>query len=149
MFITMFSTVVWTAIPIRNANGVYFESAEKPDYYPDVYVGRFPGITESEIDAIINKTIKYYSSTRNFRTGFNSSAFMLGLDFEIEYPGVGRQYCNTVKKVFPVSFVTDTLYEGYSPAPASQAVMDRLNSGYNYVYTQSHGDYHNINRKVN
>jgi hypothetical protein len=55
------------------------------------------------------------------------------------------QYC---EKSISGLFVTDTLYEGYSPALTSQAVMDRLNSGYNYVYTQSHGDYHNINRKL-
>jgi hypothetical protein len=135
--------------PDANGNGIYFESAEKPDYYPDVYTGRFPGNTESEIDTIINKTIKYYSSTRNFRTGFNSSVFLLGLDLNTNNPGEGRKYCNTVKRMFPAEFVTDTLYEGFSAGLSYQSIMDRFNSGYNFVYSQSHGDYHNIRQVSN
>lgn len=131
----------------KNNNGIYCEYEEDPDYYADVYVGRFPGNTEAEIEAIINKNINYYSSSRNFRTGFNTSSLLLG--FTIDRVGDGRKYCNNIKTELPVTFMVDTMYEGFTSDFNYQNIMGRLNTGYNFVYSQSHGDIHLIRQTEN
>jgi len=130
-----------------SGNGVHFEYSDKADSYEDVYVGRFPGNTEEEIDAVINKTIKYYSSDRNFRTGFNTSLLLLGMD--VFNAGDGRNWCNNVRTEFSSPFVRDSIYEGVSPDFGKEKIISRFNSGYNFVYSQSHGDYHVIRQTDN
>lgn len=130
-----------------SGNGVHFEYSDRADSYEDVYVGRFPGNTEEEIDAVINKTIKYYSSDRDFRTGFNTSLLLLGLD--VFSAGDGRYWCNNVRTEFSTPFVRDSLYEGVSPYFGKEEIISRFNSGYNIVYSQSHGDYHVLRQTDN
>ncbi|MDD4205534.1 MAG: C25 family cysteine peptidase [Candidatus Delongbacteria bacterium] len=130
-----------------SGNGVHYEYSDRADSYEDVYVGRFPGNTEEEIDAIINKTLKYYSSDRNYRTVFNISLMLLGLD--VFSAGDGRSWCNNVKTEFSDPFVRDSLYEGVSPYFGKEEIISRFNSGYNFVYSQSHGDYHVLRQKDN
>ncbi|MGD9707958.1 MAG: C25 family cysteine peptidase [Candidatus Delongbacteria bacterium] len=134
-----------------NDNGIYFEFSDYPDSYEDVYVGRFPGNTEEEIDAIINKTMNYYSSERNYGINFNSSLFLIGMNVgdEPEDVGDGRRYCNNVRTEFPAGFIRDSLYEGISPDFSKDGIIERLERGYNFVYSQSHGDYHLIRQKDN
>ncbi|MFO7809776.1 MAG: C25 family cysteine peptidase, partial [Candidatus Delongbacteria bacterium] len=131
--------------PDKNGNGIYFEVSDDPDYYQDVYVGRFPGNTAGELNSIIDKTINYYSAGRDYRAGFNTSAFFGG--FDIDYAGDGRELCNNAKEEFPETFTKDSLYEGLSPGFGRDGILSSLESGYNFVYTQSHGDYHNIRQK--
>lgn len=128
--------------PDSNANGIYFESEDKPDYYPDVYVGRFPGNSDIEIDAVINKTIKYYSFPRNFRDGFNTSLFLAG--FNVNMTGDGILYCENARSEFPEIFAADSMYEGVTYDFTHQNMMSKFNGGYNFVYSQSHGDVHLI-----
>jgi hypothetical protein len=130
-----------------NGNGIYCELEDEPDYYADVYVGRFPGSTEAEMDAIINKTVTYYSEYRNYRTGFNTSAFLAG--FTVETAGDGRKYCNNIKTELTAEFQVDSMYEGVTPDFNFDNMMSKFNSGYNFVYTQSHGDLHLIRQKDN
>jgi hypothetical protein len=124
----------------NNKNGIYCEFEDDPDYYADVYVGRFPGNTETELNSIINKNINYYSPARNFRNGFNSSIFFAG--FTVERVGDGRKLCNNIKTELPVTFTVDSMYEGFTPDFNYQNIMSRFNSGFNFVYAQAHGDLH-------
>jgi len=128
--------------PDSNANGIYFESEDKPDYYPDVYVGRFPGNSDIEIDAVINKTITYYSFSRSFRDGFNTSLFLAG--FNVNMVGDGMLYCENVRSEFSDIFTADSMYEGVTYDFTHQNMMSKFNRGYNFVYSQSHGDVHLI-----
>jgi hypothetical protein len=120
-----------------NGNGIYFEYNDYADPYEDVYVGRFPGNTAEEISAIINKTISYYSADRGYRVGFNPSVFLLGMD--VFNTGDGRKWCNNVKTEFSESFTIDSLYEGVSSGFSRTGIFEKLNAGYNFVYSQSHG----------
>jgi hypothetical protein len=133
-----------------NKNGIYCEMADEPDYYADVYVGRFPGNSEAEINAIINKNMNYYSPARNFRTGFNTAALLLGFGLTDSNPnsGDGRKLCENIRTELPGGFSADTLYEGSSPDFNYQSIMNKLNYGYNLVYSQSHGAVHLI-RQIN
>jgi|GEM_PF-1402980 len=133
--------------PDGNKNGIYFELEDEPDYYADVYVGRFPGNNEAEIDAIIKKTVKYYSSDRNFRTGFNTSSLLLG--FDVDSAGDGRRLCNNIKTEHPVTFMVDSMYEGVTPDFSYLNMMSKFNVGYNFVYSQSHGALHLIRQRYN
>jgi len=132
-----------------NGNGIYFEYSDYPDSYEDVYVGRFPGNTEEEIDSIINKTIRYYSSDRSYRQNFNSSLLLIGMDIgdDPEDDGDGRRFCENVRTEFPVNTITDSLYEDVSPDFGKTGIMERFIIGYNFVYSQSHGDKHVIRQK--
>jgi len=133
--------------PDGNRNGIYFELEDDPDYYADVYVGRFPGNNEAEIDALIHKTVKYYSSDRNFRTGFNTSSLLLG--FDVDEPGDGRRLCNNIRTENPVTFTVDSMYEGVTPDFSYQNMISKFNAGYNFVYSQSHGAIHLIRQRYN
>lgn len=129
--------------PDLNKNGVYFESADSPDYYEDVYVGRFPGNNEEEISAIINKNINYYSSERGFRASFNNSLFLLGMNVHQE--GDGQYLCNNIKTEFSTeTFILDSIYEEETTGFSKDTIMANFNRGYNFVYSQSHGDVHVI-----
>jgi hypothetical protein len=123
-------------------DAIYSCLDEDPDYYADVYVGRFPGNAEVEIDAVINKTIKYYSFPRNFRDGFNTSLFLAG--FNVNMTGDGIRYCEKVKSEFPDYFAADSMYEGITDDFTHQNMLSRFDAGYNFVYSQSHGDLHLI-----
>ncbi|MBN2857366.1 MAG: hypothetical protein JXN63_03085 [Candidatus Delongbacteria bacterium] len=129
-----------------NGNGLHFEYGDGPDNYSDVYSGRFPGNNVSEIEAIISKTIKYYSADRNFRSGFNTSSLLLG--FNVFSEGDGRSMCEDSRDEFPITFQTDTIYENISPDFSRNGILGKFNLGYNFIYSQSHGDYHTI-RQVN
>ncbi len=131
--------------PDSDGNGIYFQISDNSDHYEDVYVGRFPGNTESEIDAIINKTIAYYSPDRSYREGFNSSVFLLGMD--VFSAGDGRKWCNNVRTEFPPHFSIDSLYEGVSSGFGRDSILSALKAGYNFFYSQSHGDYHVIRQR--
>ncbi|MBU4485283.1 MAG: VCBS repeat-containing protein [Candidatus Delongbacteria bacterium] len=133
--------------PDNNKNGIYFEESDNPDYYGDVYVGRFPGNSEQDIDAIINKTIKYYSADRNYRSGFNTSLFLAG--FEMEFEGDGRTICNYLKPEYPATFSVDSMYEGVTPDFNYDNMIAKYNAGYNFIYSQSHGDTHLIRQTDN
>lgn len=135
----------------ENRNGIYCELEDNPDYYADVYVGRFPGNSEAEINAIINKNINYYSSARNFRTGFNTSALLLGFGLDDDFPnsGDGRRLCENIRTELSGDFTADTLYEGFSSDFNYLSIMNRLNSGYNFLYSQSHGAVHLIRQANN
>jgi hypothetical protein len=141
----IYSNLDWD--PDSNRNGIYFEGSDEPDYYPDVYVGRFPGNTKSEIDAIINKTVSYYSYPNSNNEGTAAEAFFAG--FNVSGIGDGRNYCETIRTELNTFFVADTLYESVAPSFTAQNILQRLDKGHNLVYIQAHGDDHAIRQKDN
>ena len=134
--------------PDVNGNGLYFEHDVSVDDYPDVYAGRFPGNTKEEIAAIVDKTIEYYSPHRNYRENFNTSALFLGFNVHVS-SGDGRRMAENSREELPATFTADTLYENSSPGFGRNSIISALNSGYNIVYSQSHGDLHTIRQRHN
>ncbi|MDA3884105.1 MAG: C25 family cysteine peptidase, partial [Candidatus Delongbacteria bacterium] len=131
----------------NNGNGIYFELFDYPDFYADVYVGRFPGSNQIELQSIIQKQINYYLGLVNQRSDFNTSLFLSG--FNIFIPKDGEEACEKVKNEFPTYFKIETLYEESSPIFNQQTLINALNLGYNVYYHQSHGDYNKVGQNDN
>ncbi|NOR44901.1 MAG: hypothetical protein GQ534_04880, partial [Candidatus Delongbacteria bacterium] len=130
-----------------NRNGVYFEQTDFTDFYADVYVGRFPGSNTEELNAIVEKSISYFTDDATQRAGFNTSSLLAG--FNIFFDDDGADLCEKVKEEFPSYFSINSFYEESSPDFSQETLINSLDLGYNIYYHQSHGDYNKVGQNEN
>lgn len=120
------------------------------DLYPEVYVGRLPTNTVSQVNLLVDKIIQYESSTNPTYT--NKVLFLAEVLFPIDwqYPDpIAMNGAGFAENIFydsmtdPDVFVTrmyqtDYLYPG-SVNENKAAALDSLNSGYNHAVHIGHG----------
>ena len=127
----------------ENNNGILAEVADNPDLYPDLFVGRFPANTITELESIIDKTISYYEGGPSDNDNFYNSLLTVGFDLEPENPDGGstQPYCLEIMNTMPDSYQNILLSEDNPFTFNQQAVLEHLNKGYNFVYANAHGSY--------
>jgi len=146
-----------------DGDGKYGEISDDVDWYPDVYVGRLPARTASELTTMITKIINY---EKNQPAGEWSRRMLFAgafLNFENEdgdgYPetDVATLHEKVKDDLLPLSFSHKRLYEKEGLDPSDYAseeelsfsnLQDEIGAGYIYVTLGAHGAPEGMGRKV-
>jgi len=146
-----------------NGNGKYGEVGDSVDWYPEVYVGRLPAQTPSELTTMVTKIINYEknppSGAWSRRTLF-AGAFLNYADEDGKgYPETDTATVQELVRtsLMPSAFTFTRLYEkeGLKPSDYSCEKMlslsnlqQELDIGYIYVMLGGHGAPEGMGRKV-
>ena len=118
------------------ATDLYYSTVVGDDYYPDIYVGRFPVKTANELDIIVDKTL-------NYENNFNQSDDWRQNILMAAHKQNGRYYIDTSESIrqFLVdeSYTANTVYTGGSSTGTTQDVIDLINEGTFIVNHRNHG----------
>lgn len=112
------------------------EVEDSLDYYPEIYVSRFPVRNTTEVTNLVNKTLKYLKA-QNMPTDYGRS--LLTIAPNLWQSGDGSIICNFVTDSVPEYINQTRLEEGGIPGTSPQTVIDYLNQGFNFIYTPVHG----------
>ena len=118
-----------------NADGdtLFGEPEDNVDYTPDISVTRLPVNNEADIEAYLEKEIRYV-----FHPGdYLNRAIFIGSD--ITTPGSGAQFCREVEDSFPDRFDKVEFFEENDTVNNNKdEVIDSLNRGAGFVYGNLH-----------
>lgn len=128
-------------IPAHYMNGgpatdLYYSTVVGDDYYPDIYVGRFPVKTANELDIVVGKTL-------NYENNFNQSENWRQNILLASHKQSGRYYLKTSEAIrhFLVdeNYTANKVYTGGSCRGTTQDVIDLINEGTFIVSHRNHG----------
>jgi len=114
---------------------LYFVTVDGSDYLPDIYIGRFPGSTESHIVSMVDKTVYY--ETGNFPSDewIKKAAFIASSDAgqlaEQTHNYVIDNYLN------PNGYTCDKIYQASGGSTAD--ITNALNDGRSLCIYSGHG----------
>jgi hypothetical protein len=118
------------------ATDLYYATVVGDDYYPDIYVGRFPVKTTNDLDIVVNKTLDYENN-------FDQSEIWRQNILLAAYEQSGRYYIDTSEAIrqFLVneSYTCNTVYTGGSYTGTTQDVIDLINEGTFIANHRNHG----------
>lgn len=115
---------------------LYYVTINSEDYFPDIFIGRFPASTKSHVTAMVNKTVYYEQGKFNSTEWIKKAAFMAGND---NYH-ITEATHNFVIETFLESdnYTYDKLYE-VTYGAQTQDVTDALNDGRSLAIYSGHG----------
>jgi len=127
-------------IPIHKGNQVpsdlYYATVDGDDYFPDIFIGRLPARTTSELDVMVNKIIDY-------ETNFNPYDPWRNRVLLAAHKESGRYFVDTSEsnRIFLESEGYDctTVYTGGSYSGTTRQVIDAINHGCFIVNHRDHG----------
>ena len=106
------------------------------DYFPDIFIGRFPAQTESHVTAMVDKVLYYEQGNFVSNDWIKKAVFMAGNDHyyltEATHSYVISNYLT------PNNFICDKLYE-VSYGATTQDVKNSFNNGRNLAVFSGHG----------
>ncbi len=118
------------------ATDLYYSTVEGDDYFPDIFVGRFPVKTASELDIVVDKTL-------NYEINFNQSETWRQNILLASHKQSGRYYLKTSEAIrhFLVdeNYTANKVYTGGSCKGTTQDVIDSINEGNFIVSHRNHG----------
>ena len=119
-----------------SAVDLYYVTVDGSDYIPDIYIGRFPGSTDSEIEAMVEKSVYY--ETGNFQSNewIKKAAFLASTDNYQISEGT-HNYCID-NFLNPNGYTCDKLYT-VTYGATTQDVHDSINDGRSLVVFSGHG----------
>jgi len=117
------------------------EVEDSLDHYPEVYISRAPLRTVAEANNFVNKTLTYLKA-ENFPAGFSKSMLLIGAN--LWEAGDGAEVCELVSDSVPGYINITRLYEEVDPGSDPAVVLQRLNAGFNFIYSTTHGSYNLI-----
>lgn len=124
----------------NNGNGIYGEYNDGPgggdiDFLPEVYVGRAPVDTPSEVDNFVNKVLGYEGNdTKSLK-----KAGMVGKKLD-DIPTWGGDGKDEVAKIIPDDWNISKFYDRDGTFSVS-AVSSYINSGTHFVNIFTHGSH--------
>ncbi len=136
-----------------NGNGIFAEwsyyTRDKPDYYPDVYVGRIPFRYTYEVDPVIDKIISYETNEKG--AWFNNVLVVAGDtcppsrdNWGVVQYGIyeGEMTTNiTVGIMENAGFNVDKFWLSIPGVwTGRKDVINAINSGYGFVHFSGHGN---------
>ncbi len=119
-----------------SAADLYYVTVASDDYFPDIYIGRFPASQESHVTAMVEKTVYYETGNFNSTDWIKKAAFMAGNDFYYITEGTHNYVIETYLE--PNEYNCTKLYE-VTYGATTQDVKDALNDGRSLAIFSGHG----------
>ncbi len=119
-----------------NGNNVFGEVADSVDLYPELFVGRAPVNTASEVQGFVNKVLAYEKGTTPQRQ--KNALFFAEVMWYDPYTDGGRHKDKLEARSFSSGYTVTKLYQRLGNLSRS-AVMSALRSGQNFSNHDGHG----------
>ncbi|PJA26544.1 MAG: hypothetical protein CO189_10290 [candidate division Zixibacteria bacterium CG_4_9_14_3_um_filter_46_8] len=126
-----------------DGDGVYGEpNSDRPDIYPEVYVGRVTATTPEGVEAYVKKLIQYERDPGNGDNSYVTRSLFISADQMVD---AGQQVL--LGNEMPLQFSVDTTSlaersDGYSANPVSptgRQVIEKMNEGFGFISNLNHG----------
>jgi len=158
-YILLVGDVEYIPVKYKNGDGTDFYYSlldDQGDLFPDVYLGRFPVNTESELTAIIHKTISYESTMPGKKVVFASHFQDAGLDgvcdrdyiytSELFQQFLTKRQYNCQRIYTKTEGTTPTYYSNRTPVAkditfngTTQDIVNAINTGVALINHRGHG----------
>ncbi|MEM2583828.1 MAG: C25 family cysteine peptidase, partial [Candidatus Thermoplasmatota archaeon] len=115
---------------------LYFVTVNGTDYFPDIHIGRFPAANESQVVAMVNKTIYYEAGNFPSNEWIKKAAFMASEDNYQISEGTHNYVINNY--LLPHNYTCDKLY-CHTYGATTQQVINALNNGRSLAIYSGHG----------
>ena len=114
---------------------LYYVTVDGSDYFPDIYIGRFPGSQESHIEAMVDKTVYYEKGVFDSYEWIKKAAFIASSD----QGQMAEQTHNYVIDNYldPNGYICDKIYQ--ASGGSTSDIYDSLNSGRSLCIYSGHG----------
>jgi len=118
------------------ATDLYYVTMDTLDYFPDIFIGRFPASLESHVTAMVNKTIFYEQGDFESNNWIKNATFMAGNDNYYISEGTHNYVIDTYLN--PNNYTCDKLYE-VTYGATTQNVIDSISEGRSLAIFSGHG----------
>jgi hypothetical protein len=126
----------FTGIASPTATDLFYVTVDGEDYFPDIFLGRFPASEEVHVQNMVAKTLYYEIGNFTSNDWIKKAAFIASIDFYY----IAEETHNYVIEKFldPLNYTSDKLYcKTYGAT--SQDVHDAINDGRSLVIYSGHG----------
>ena len=119
-----------------DAVDLYYVTINSGDYFPDIFVGRFPASQESHVTAMVNKTLYYEEGNFSENDWIKKAAFMAGQDNYWITEGTHNHVISMYLE--PEKYDCDKLYR-VTYGATTQDVTNAINDGRSLAIFSGHG----------
>jgi hypothetical protein len=119
------------------ATDLYYVTITSPDYFPDIFISRFPAALESQVNVMVNKTVFYEQGNFPSTAFIKKAAFMASEDHYWVTEATHNYVINTY--LVPHNYTCDKLY-CHTFSATTQQVINALNDGRSLAIYSGHGD---------
>ncbi|MEM0492416.1 MAG: C25 family cysteine peptidase [Candidatus Thermoplasmatota archaeon] len=126
----------WTGTATGTCTDLYYVTITQPDYFPDIFIGRFPATQSSHVTAMVDKTIYYERGEFPSNSWIKKAAFMASEDNYLISEGTHNYVISTYLN--PNGYTCDKLY-CHTYGATTQQVKNALNNGRNLAIYSGHG----------
>ena len=126
----------FTGIACYTATDLRYVTIDGEDFFPDMFLGRFPVSTESEVQNMVEKTLYYELGNFSSNDWIKKATFIASED----YYWIAEQTHNYVIENYmePQDYESDKLYV-HTYGATTQDVTDAINEGKSLVIYSGHG----------
>ncbi len=126
----------FTGYDSYSAADIYYVTINPEDYFPDIFIGRFPASQEAHVTAMVDKTLTYEQADFPSPDFIKKATFMASTDnYEISE---GTHNYVIDNYLDPNNYTCDKLYT-YTYGATTQQVRDALNDGRSLAIFSGHG----------
>lgn len=119
-----------------SAADFYYVTINAEDYFPDMFIGRFPAADEADVEAMVDKTVYYEEGAFQSNEWIKKAAFLAGVDnYQISE---GTHNYVIENYLDPNGYTCDKLYM-ITYGATTQDVKDSINDGRSLVIFSGHG----------
>ncbi len=114
---------------------LYYVTVDGKDYLPDIHIGRFPGLQDSHIEAMVDKTVYYEQGVFESNDWIKKGAFIASSD----HGQLAEETHNYVIDNFlePNEYVCDKIYQ--ASGGSTSDINNALNDGRSLCVYSGHG----------
>ena len=114
---------------------LYYVTVDGSDYFPDIYIGRFPASQESHVTAMVDKTVYYEQGVFPSNEWIKKGAFIASSD----HGQLAEQTHNYVidNYLLPNGYACDKIYE--ASGGSTSDIINALNEGRSLCVYSGHG----------
>jgi hypothetical protein len=126
----------FTGFDSYSAADIYYVIISPGDYFPDIFIGRFPASQEAHVTAMVDKTLTYEQADFPSYDFIKKATFMASTDNYWISEGTHNYVIDNYLE--PNGYVCDKLYT-FTYGATTQQVKDALNDGRSLAIFSGHG----------